>query len=100
MDDKISERGSREAEGVADDALLELVQRQTFGYFWDYAHPSSGMARDRGRPDGTAGSDLVALGGTGFGIMAIIVAADRGWIARAEAAGRLLDILGFLSKAE
>ena len=34
-------------ERISDDALLELVQRQNFGYFWDFAHPKSGMARDR-----------------------------------------------------
>jgi len=47
---------------VADPALLERVQRQTFGYFWDYAHPASGMARDRGRSDGMgSGVDLTLL---------------------------------------
>ena len=56
---------------MADDALLDLVQRQTFGYFWDFSHPKSGMARDRSGPDGGGSSDLLAVGGTGFGIMAM-----------------------------
>jgi hypothetical protein len=86
--------------GLADPALLERVQRQTFGYFWDYAHPASGMARDRGCADGTGSGDLVVLGGSGFGIMAIIVATERGWIGRTEAAGRLLNILDFLHSAD
>ena len=30
-----------------DTALLELVQRQTFRYFWDFGHPVSGLSRDR-----------------------------------------------------
>ncbi|MGA9767128.1 MAG: beta-glucosidase, partial [Rhodomicrobium sp.] len=59
---------------LADEAQLDLVQRQTFGYFWDFAHPGSGMAYDRGRSDGTAENDLIAVGGTGFGIMAMLVA--------------------------
>ena len=30
-----------------DDALLQIVQRQTVRYFWEGAHPVSGLARDR-----------------------------------------------------
>jgi hypothetical protein len=33
--------------GLSDDQLLDLVQKQTFRYFWDFAHPKSGMARER-----------------------------------------------------
>ena len=40
---------------LTDDQLLEKVQKQTFGYFWDFAHPVSGMARERGK---TGGVDL------------------------------------------
>jgi hypothetical protein len=86
--------------GGASEALLDLVQRQTFGYFWDFAHPESGMARDRGRSDGTAENDLLAVGGTGFGIMAMIVAVERGWITRDDAVARLLKMLGYLHKAD
>ena len=32
---------------LSDVALLDLVQRQTFRYFWDGAHPACGLARDR-----------------------------------------------------
>lgn len=91
---------SGEPERIADDTLLELVQRQTFGYFWDYAHPVCGMARDRAKADGGDGNDLIAVGGTGFGVMAIVAAAERGWVSRAEAAGRLSDMLGVLSAAD
>ncbi len=85
---------------AADEALLEAVQRQCFGYFWDFAHDPSGMARDRGRSDGTVENDLLAVGGTGFGIMAMIVAAERGWISRQDAVDRLHTILNFLGRAE
>ena len=82
------------------EAHLEQLQRVTFGYFWDFAHPASGMARDRGRADGSAGNDLLAVGGTGFGIMAVVVAAERGWISREAAVDRLLKILDFLGRAD
>lgn len=100
MQDAASTRYSSVADGFVDEALLELVQRQTFRYFWDFAHAGSGMARDRGRSDGTVENDLLAVGGTGFGIMAMIAAAERGWISRDAAVDRLLKILSYLSKAD
>ncbi len=89
-----------DSQTLTDDALLELVQRQTFRYFWEYAHQPSGMARDRGGEAGSRNEALVATGGTGFGIMAMIVAAERGWISRTDAAKRLDQILDFLESAE
>ena len=81
---------------LPDDALLEVVQRQTFRYFWEGAHPDSGwLAFDRRTSRKRAG-DTVSIGGSGFGVMALIVAAERGWITRAEALerlGRMLDLL-------
>jgi hypothetical protein len=84
---------------LPDDALLEIIQRQTFRYFWDRAHPVSGLAFDRrtsGKPAGTAAADPVAIGGSGFGVMALIVATERGWVPRdaaLERLGRMLDLL-------
>ena len=95
-----SHRPTAATGGGADEALLDLVQRQSFGYFLDFAHPESGMARDRGRSDGTVENDLLAVGGTGFGIMATIVAAERGWISRDDAVARLLKMLDYLGKAD
>lgn len=83
-----------------DEELLELVQQQTFRYFWDFGHPVSGMARERSNAAFDYGDEVVTTGGTGFGVMAIIVAAERGWITREEAAERILKIANFLWKAD
>jgi hypothetical protein len=80
---------------LSDDDLLTLVQRQTFKYFWDFGHPSSGMARERN----TSG-DVVTTGGSGFGIMDIIVAINRGFITRTDGISRLDKILGFLETCD
>jgi hypothetical protein len=80
----------------SDAELLELVQRQTFRFFWEGAHPESGLAVDKRPAQAWAGDDLVALGGSGFGVMALIVAVERGWVTRAaalERLGRMLDVL-------
>ncbi|MES1216030.1 MAG: glucoamylase family protein [Bacteroidota bacterium] len=76
---------------LSDNQLLDTVQRRTFRYFWEFGHPVSGMARERN----TSG-DLVTTGGTGFGIMAMIAAANRNFITRTEARDRILLISNFL----
>lgn len=85
---------------LADDGLLDLVQRQTVRYFWEGGHPASGLARDRLKTSGDKRNDLVAIGGSGFGIMAIIVAIERGWVDRLEALGRLHKMLDLLERAD
>ncbi|MFN8428828.1 MAG: glucoamylase family protein [Spirosomataceae bacterium] len=81
---------------ISDEALLTLVQKQTFKYFWDFGHPVSGLARERD----TSG-DIITSGGSGFGIMAIPVAIERSFISRTEGLDRMLKITDFLiNKAE
>ncbi len=79
-----------------DEALLDMTQRATFRYFWDFAHPQSGLARERSNGD----PNIVTTGGSGFGIMAIIVGAERGWVTRDAALNRLIQIASFLQFAE
>ena len=75
---------------ISDSALLDLVQRQTFKYVWDFGHPTSGMARERN----TSG-DVCTTGGTGFGIMSMLVAAYRNFISRTDALSRIQKIVSF-----
>jgi hypothetical protein len=83
------------SEKISDSTLLDLIQSQTLKYFTDFAEPKSGMARERN----TSGS-LVTTGGTGFGIMSIIVGVERGWIEREKAVKQILKIENFLNKVE
>ena len=96
-------------QGLNDEQLLELVQKQTFRFFWHGAHPHSGLALERSNtvlaehywdyineawdePNFSRtsfGPDAGAIGGTGFGIMSTIVAVERGWIGRDTAVRRL-----------
>ncbi|MFY7651531.1 MAG: glucoamylase family protein [Chitinophagaceae bacterium] len=78
---------------IADTALLTLVQKQTFGYFWDFAHPVSGMARER-----NSSGDVVTTGGTGFGLMTLPVAVERKFITRTMALESATTIVNFLSQ--
>jgi hypothetical protein len=80
----------------SDIELLDIVQKQTFKYFWDFGHPDSGLIRERSNGN----NDTIAIGASGFGIMAIIVGADRKWIAREEALNRISKMVNFLSKSD
>ena len=75
--------------------LLDKVQQQTLKYFWDFAEPNSGMARERN----TSGH-LVTTGGTGFGIMAMIAGAERGFVGKEAVLDRVLKIANFLKGAD
>jgi len=83
-----------------DSALLDLVEKQTVRYFWDFGHPVSAMARERSNVAYEYGDEVVTTGGTGFGVMALVVAAERKWIPRDSVAARLLKMVRFLDKAD
>lgn len=80
---------------IPDEELLTLVQRQTFRYFWDFSHEHSGLARERN----TSGN-IVTTGGSGFGLMAMIVGVERGFITRQQAVERWTTVVDFLAEAD
>jgi len=80
---------------ITDEELLTEIQQQTFKYFWDFGHPVSGLARERN----TSG-EIVTSGGSGFGIMAILVGIERGFISRSEGVARLQTVVDFLTNAD
>lgn len=88
---------------LTDDELLATVQKQTFKYFWDYAEPNSGLARERYHPDGfypDNDPNIVTTGGSGFGLMAIVSGISQGYITKKEGVERLNKIADFLGKAD
>ena len=88
---------------LTDEQLIEIVQKQTFKYFWDYAEPNSGLARERYHPDGNYpenDSNIVTTGGSGFGLMALVSGMSQGYITKAQGVERLNKIADFLGKAD
>ncbi|HTR30028.1 MAG TPA: glucoamylase family protein [Puia sp.] len=75
---------------ISDSALLTLVEQQTFNYFWSGADQNSGMAKER------TSQTQVTTGGSGFGVMSMLAAAERGFITRSQALGRISTIVDFL----
>lgn len=88
-------------EKLTDEAMMDLTQEETFKYFWDFANTASGAAKERYHPkEPTLNQNVVTTGGTGFGLMSIIVAIERGFITREAGVTRLNKILTFLEGAD
>lgn len=88
---------------ISDDSLLTLVQYRTFNYFREGAEPISGMARERYHVDGIYPDNdmnVVTSGGTGFGVMALLVGIERGFITREEGFQHFRKIVDFLETAD
>lgn len=80
---------------LSDDELLTMLQEACFRYYWEGSDPMSGATRENIPGD----SEIVATGATGFGIMALIVGVDRGFITRQQGLDRLAKIVDFFEKA-
>lgn len=92
----LSAEVSATTHAMNDDDLLTMVQQACFRYYWEGAHPNAGMAIEILPGD----ENLVAVGASGHGIMALVVAVERGFITREQGIERMLKITRFLSKAD
>ena len=93
---KLSNEVTASTRKLTDDELLSMVQEACFRYYWEGAEPSSGLARENihGR------RNMIATGASGFGILALIVGAERKFISREQVVERFISIVNFLNKAD
>ena len=90
----LSEEAAASTRELSDDELLTMLQEACFRYYWEGAHPASGTTLEN-----IPGDDrIVATGASGFGVMALIVGVDRGFITRDQGIDRMTKILDFLEK--
>jgi len=90
-----SEVASAETKELSDDELLTMLEEECFRYYWEGGHPVAGATLEN-----IPGDDrIVSTGASGFGVMALIVGVDRGFITREQGVQRLTQILDFLEKA-
>lgn len=82
---------------AGDEEFLEMLQRRTFTYFLDCTNPENGLVMDKADNFGPCplDSSFASISGVGFGLAAMVVAAERGWISREEAERRTLVTLRF-----
>src|SRR6266540_6950559 len=79
---------------AAADAFLDDLEQRTFRWFWDLADPDTGLI-----PDRAPTPSFSSVAAVGFGLTAYTIGAERGWVQRAEAAGRVERTLRFLLDA-
>src|SRR5690606_4356085 len=90
-----------EAAPLSENEILDKVQKDALIYFWDLAHPTSKLARERYHVDNPSfDQEIVTTGGSAFGLMTIIVGIERGFVSRTEAVTRLQTALNFLENAD
>jgi len=79
-----------------DEAFLEELERATFRFFADCAHPATGLVKDRNRVSGADDREVASIAATGFGLTALCIADKRGWLRSGEARERVRTTLQFL----
>lgn len=86
---------------IPDEELLDLAQKDAIKYFWEFAETNSKLARERYHVDDPAlDANVVTTGGSGFGLMTLIVGVERGFVNRGEAVTRMTTALNFLENAD
>lgn len=86
-----------------DEVLMTKVQKDVLKYFWEFAEPTSMLARERYHEDGIYpqnDKNVITTGGSGFGMMTILVGVERNFIPRKEAVKRLTTMADFLAKSD
>jgi hypothetical protein len=93
---KSSEVVSAYTREMSDEELLTMVQEASFNYYWEANEKISGLSRENipGR------HNMIAMGASGFGMLALITGAERNFITRDMAIDRFTQIVSFLEKAE
>jgi hypothetical protein len=85
-----------------DDAFLEDLSRRTFMFFWEQADPATGIVRDRSRTDGGPANEqaknIGSIASVGFGLSGMCIAAERGWLPRAQVVDRTRTTLRFFGE--
>ncbi len=78
----------RPAAALTNEALLDTLQRTAFNFFWFEANPANGLIRDR-----STGGSPASIASVGFGLSAICVGIDHGWVTRTDGRARVLTTL-------
>lgn len=79
-----------------DRKFLEDLAKRSALYFWEQADPHTGIVMDRARNDGArSGNNVGSSAATGFGLTALCIAANRGWISKEQARARVLTTLRY-----
>jgi hypothetical protein len=80
-------------QSMSDDEFLDMVERKAFDFFNDHQNMQTGLFAD------TTGGGDASIASTGFGLAALAIGAERGWISKEDARNRVILALdSFLPK--
>ncbi len=81
-----------------DDQFLDDLEKANYLYFWEQAHPGTGLVKDRCNTRATDTGNVASIAATGFGLSAICIAQQRGWVSISDARDRVITTLRFLQR--
>jgi hypothetical protein len=79
---------SQVAASLSHEALMDSLQHKAFRFFWEQANPANGLIKDR-----STATSPASIASVGFGLSAICIGVDHGWITRAEGRDRVRTTL-------
>ena len=88
--------GQKSSLNTGERRFLEDYEKRCFRYFWEQWDDHTGLFMDRARVDGAPASHVGSIAATGFGLSALCIGAEHGWVSREQARGRVLATLRFL----
>ena len=81
-----------------DDGLLDEIEKACFLYFWEQAHPDTGLVKDRSKANSSDNGIVASIAATGFGLTALCIGEKRGWVSYPDARDRVVTTLNFLAR--
>ena len=81
-----------------DNLFLQEIEKANFLFFWEQANPENGLVRDRANVRGDNTTTVASVAGTGFGLTALCIAQENGWVSLHDARTRALALLRFLAR--
>ncbi len=90
--------GAPSALSPEDDTLLDDIEKAAALYFWEQAHPDTGLVKDRSKANASDSTIVASIAATGFGLTALCIAENRGWVSYEDARDRVITTLTFLAR--
>ena len=81
-----------------DDGLLDEIEKASFLYFYEQAHPDTGLVKDRSKANSSDNGIVASIAATGFGLTALSIGEKRGWVSYEDARDRVVTTLNFLAR--
>ncbi len=82
---------------LTDDQFLDQMEKAAFQFFWERAGANSGQVMDRAYASGATDSRTISsIAATGFGLGALCIGAQRGYMPASQIQSRVLTTLNFI----